>query len=62
MDIDEEKHSTVVGKRILDFNMAYYPWCAYSEDCAFQHIDLENWFEVPVYAGGENKYKEINPI
>ncbi len=51
IDLDYREHYTRDGKWILDFNKAYNPWCAYSENYACPYIDPENWLEVPVHAG-----------
>lgn len=51
IDLNRGKHYTNEGKWILDFNKAYNPWCAYSEDYACPFIDPENWLQVPIYAG-----------
>ena len=34
LDLDEENHTTPDGKWILDFNVAYNPFCAYNENYA----------------------------
>jgi len=39
------------GRWILDFNRAYNPWCAYSEDYVCPFVPPENWLKVPVRAG-----------
>jgi len=54
IDLDYEEHYTTDGKWILDFNKAYNPWCAYSENYACPYIDPENWLAVHVYAGEKN--------
>jgi len=54
IDLDKDEHYTDEGKWILDFNKAYNPWCAYSENFACPYIDPENWLEVPVRAGEKN--------
>ena len=41
----------------LDFNNAYNPYCAYSEDYVCPLPPQENWLSVPVRAG-EKKYHE----
>jgi len=41
----------------LDFNYAYNPYCAYSEDYTCPLPPQENWLKVPVRAG-EKKYHE----
>lgn len=66
MDLNEWKRQTLLerqekdfnpdGKWILDFNKAYNPWCAYSQDYACPFVPPENWLNVPLYAG-ERNYK-----
>ena len=56
IDLNNEEHYTAEGKWNLDFNKAYNPWCAYSEDYACPFTPTENWLNVPVYAG-EKDYK-----
>jgi len=58
IDLDYEEHYTTEGKWILDFNKAYNPWCAYSENYACPYIDPENWLDVPVRAGEKNYITE----
>jgi len=48
------KHKTSEGKWVLDFNDAYNPRCAYSEDYACPFTPPENWLEVSIYAGEKN--------
>ena len=55
IDLETEKHLTTDGKWILDFNKAYNPWCAYSEEYVCPFIPPENWLEIPIKAG-EKKY------
>jgi len=55
IDLETGKHLTSDGKWILDFNKAYNPWCAYSEEYVCPFIPPENWFEIPIKAG-EKKY------
>jgi uncharacterized protein (DUF1684 family) len=43
-------------KWILDFNLAYNPFCAYSENYVCPFIPPENWLPVKVEAG-EKKYR-----
>lgn len=43
------------GKWILDFNRAYNPFCAYSENYVCPFIPPENWLEIGIRAG-EKKY------
>lgn len=42
---------------VLDFNDAYNPYCAYSEDYFCPLPPHENWLSVPIRAG-ERKYKD----
>jgi len=55
LDLESETHRTKAGRWIVDFNEAYNPWCAYSINFICPFVPLENWLEVPVYAG-EQKY------
>jgi len=41
----------------VDFNYAYNPYCAYSEDYICPLPPRENWFTVPIHAG-EKKYHD----
>ena len=47
LDIDLEKSGTVS----LDFNLAYNPYCAYSEAYSCPLPPVENWLTVPIEAG-----------
>ena len=38
----------------LDFNTAYNPYCAYSEDCTCPIPPVENWLPVKILAGEKN--------
>lgn len=42
---------------VVDFNFAYNPYCAYSEDYICPLPPRENWLTVPIRAG-EKKYHE----
>ncbi len=42
-------------KYVVDFNYAYNPYCAYSEDFVCPLPPQENWLKVPIRAG-EKKY------
>ena len=42
------------GEYVLDFNMAYNPYCAYSEDYICPFPPRENWLRVPIRAGEKN--------
>ena len=41
----------------VDFNLAYNPYCAYSDDYICPMPPTENWLKVPIKAG-EKKYHE----
>jgi len=45
------------GKLLVDFNLAYNPYCAYSEHYSCPLPPLENWLKVPIRAG-EKTFKE----
>ena len=55
LDLDPRRHLSREGKWVVDFNEAYNPWCAYSEDYACPFVPPENWLQVPIRAG-EKKY------
>jgi uncharacterized protein (DUF1684 family) len=46
--LDPEMHG---GKFILDFNVAYNPFCAYSEAYTCPLPPVENWLQIPIRAG-----------
>lgn len=50
LDIQEEPS----GEHVLDFNLAYNPYCAYSEDYVCPFPPRENWLTVPIRAGEKN--------
>ena len=51
LDLEPERHLTEDGKWVVDFNEAYNPWCAYSEDYICPFVPPENGLQVPVHAG-----------
>jgi len=53
LDLDLGDH-TANGDWSLDFNKAYNPWCAYSENYACPFVAPENWLKIPIYAGEKN--------
>lgn len=56
--IDLTKESdTIYHKWILDFNLAYNPFCAYNENYVCPFIPPENWLKIPIRAG-EKTYKK----
>jgi uncharacterized protein len=57
LDLEPGTHQNPDGKWILDFNLAYTPWCAYSENYVCPFVPPENWLDVPVLAG-EKMYKQ----
>ncbi len=54
IDLEPTKHRTNDGKWILDFNVAYNPWCAYSDAYTCPLVPAENWLKAPVRAGEKN--------
>ena len=50
----EPDDRTEDGDWLLDFNTAYNPWCAYSENYACPFVPPENWLKIPIYAGEKN--------
>ncbi len=47
--IDIEEHSA--DDYVLDFNVAYNPYCAYSDDYVCPFPPRENWLDIPIRAG-----------
>lgn len=47
LDIPEDSS----GEHVLDFNLAYNPYCAYSEDYVCPFPPRENWLTVAIRAG-----------
>ena len=45
------------GELLVDFNLAYNPYCAYSDNFSCPLPPVENWLKVPIRAGEKN-YKE----
>ncbi|MGC9363535.1 MAG: DUF1684 domain-containing protein [Fidelibacterota bacterium] len=55
LDLEEDLHTTNRREKwILDFNRAYNPWCAYSDQYACPFVDSENWLKVAIRAGEKN--------
>ena len=50
LDIEPNGDGTVT----IDFNMAYAPFCAYSEAYSCALPPYENWLDVPIRAGERN--------
>jgi len=50
LDIEEHPEE----QYILDFNVAYNPYCAYSDDYVCPFPPRENWLTVPIRAGEKN--------
>lgn len=51
LDLEADRHRTPAGEWILDFNQAYNPTCAYSDQYECPLPPTENWLDVPVRAG-----------
>ena len=45
------------GELLVDFNLAYNPYCAYSDNFSCPLPPVENWLKAPIQAGEKN-YKE----
>ena len=58
LDLEPDRDRSPNGKWILDLNQAYNPWCAYSEDYTCPIIPMENWLEVPIYAGEKDYHQK----
>lgn len=54
LEPDEHRHD---GEWVLDFNLAYNPTCAYSEQYECPLPPMENWLDVRIEAG-EKSYGE----
>ncbi len=52
-----EVHPTDDGRWLVDFNLAYNPYCAYSEEYACPLPPAENWLRIPVRAGERHPAK-----
>jgi uncharacterized protein len=42
------------NQAVLDFNLAYNPYCAYSDGWSCPIPPLENWLNIPILAGEKN--------
>lgn len=51
LDLEADTHRTDDGTWILDFNEAYNPTCAYSDQYECPLPPTENWLNVPIEAG-----------
>lgn len=47
LDLEENPR----GEYVLDFNLAYNPYCAYSDDYVCPFPPRENWLTLPIRAG-----------
>lgn len=50
LDIPEQKGD----EYLLDFNLAYNPYCAYNDDYVCPFPPRENWLSIPIRAGEKN--------
>lgn len=57
LDLEAAHDRTDDGRWILDFNLAYNPFCAYSAAYECPLIPMENWLDVPIRAGEQNYEK-----
>ena len=51
LDLEADEHRTAEGEWVLDLNLAYNPYCAYSARYECPLIPMENWLDVPIEAG-----------
>jgi uncharacterized protein (DUF1684 family) len=51
LDLEADRSRLHNGHWVLDFNEAYNPWCAYSNDYACPLTPSENWLKVAIEAG-----------
>ncbi|MCG3257176.1 MAG: DUF1684 domain-containing protein, partial [Candidatus Heimdallarchaeota archaeon] len=49
IDLDERNKKD--GNRIVDFNLAYNPFCAYSDHYVCPFIPPENWLKIVLKVG-----------
>lgn len=56
VDLEEPDDRTEEGDWVLDFNLAYNPTCAYSDQYECPLPPPENWLDVPIGAG-EKAYR-----
>ena len=50
LDIEEKP----AEEHVLDFDLAYNPYCAYSDDYVCPFPPRENWLTIPIRAGEKN--------
>jgi hypothetical protein len=51
IDLDPDSHRTADGEWVVDFNLAYNPFCAYSVHYECPLVPMENWLDVRIEAG-----------
>lgn len=49
------------GQFLIDFNLAYNPYCAYNDDWSCPLTPVENWLNVPIRAG-EKLFNEAKSL
>ncbi|MCF2141035.1 MAG: DUF1684 domain-containing protein [Candidatus Lokiarchaeota archaeon] len=57
LDLEEGRDQTEDGRWIVDFNRAYNPFCAYSNNYVCPFVPIENWLDIPIEAG-EKKFND----
>lgn len=58
LDLEEAHDRNPDGTWTLDFNLAYNPFCAYSEQFECPLVPMDNWLDVPIQAG-EKTYEGV---
>lgn len=56
-----EPEALASGEIVVDFNLAYNPFCAYSEDYSCPLPPVENWLKIPIRAGEKAFEKPEHP-
>ena len=49
------------GRVLVDFNLAYNPYCAYNDDWSCPLTPMENWLKVPIRAGERLFHDSVSP-
>ena len=49
------------GRFLVDFNLAYNPYCAYNDDWSCPLTPVENWLKVPIRAGERLFHDSVSP-
>jgi len=61
LDLETPADRTDAGDWVLDFNLAYNPFCAYSEAYECPLVPMENWLDVRIEAGEKTYHRPASP-